>query len=201
MERLIIEPKTEAVRELAARALEECSNAKPSLTLRCDKGCKIAAVGRTSFGTLFTSSWEVSQQRGHVIVVNGRELTAGRAARFERNRGGAAVSGRPVVEPERHGATAILEQEADLPALLMACKHGSALANAREILEHLPRARGKRNVRTVKVSPEHPDYQRPTLAGAARSISSRSVQKIAGEAMTLDEAREWLGWSDTPEVE
>lgn len=175
---------------------------KPSLILRCDRGCKIAAVGRTSFGTLFTSSWEAWQQRGHVITVDGRELTARQAARFERNRGeAAAVSGRPAAEPERHGATALLEHEIDLPALLMACKHGSALANAREILEHLPRARGKRNVRTVKVSPERPAYQRPTLAGVARSISSRSVQKIAGEAMTLDEAREWLGWSDTPEVE
>jgi hypothetical protein len=148
---LRLEADDPEVLRLTALALQDSNSPDldPPLRIVCNGyggkpcGVTLARAGDTNHGPLFTSSWKVTPDPGHVIVHNGRQLKPWEARDWiEEHEELVYREGRPLRDDIRHGVRALLKPGLrDYPNLLVVCeKHGDAVLDREKVVSWLREA-------------------------------------------------------------
>lgn len=175
--------------------------ARPPLSLTCDQcGHTLARVGDTTFGPLFTSTWEVPAPMGQVVVVNGERLRPRAARRFvEQHTEFVDQSGRPMATPLLHGVVALLALPAgmtpDFPDLLVRCNsHGDAILDRIGVIAWLravkPKHPESRSITVTRADTEdgHLHYRVPEeMPGPQQRTTQSETRRIKMDAMSIEE--------------
>ncbi|MEZ0382177.1 hypothetical protein [Mycobacterium sp. pW045] len=192
---LRLEAGDPAVRERTAAAVQASNEqgVRPTLEIRCSKcRAKLATVGTVpEFGPLFASSWAVTADSWHRVIVNGEVLgDRARSRWISEHYETLSASGKPMNEPLRHGIIALLalppQLEQDYPPLLMRCsRHGDYIADRLEVIEELRRGA---DVHKVRPTGETFDYEPPAIENLrTKSVGRQAVRKPKADVMRVEE--------------